>query len=121
MLAIIAVAHPPRTSSESRASITEQIRSPPRTNAREGSTEWLAYLPNWCEVGVDDCECLPVVHTAVSLILSVTSPAGWVYTNDAWLEPHALPLGEWKAHGAMTQRRRWVRRIYLNPVVPAMS
>jgi hypothetical protein len=63
----------------------------------------------------------PVVHTAVSLMFSVSPPVGWVYTNDAWLEPHASPLGEWKAQGAMTRRRRWVRRIYLSPVVPAMS
>lgn len=64
--------------------------------------DWRADIEaKWCEVGADDL--------------------GWVYTNDAWLEPHALPLGEWKAHGAMTRRRRWVRRIYLNPVIPAMS
>jgi hypothetical protein len=44
ILTVIIVAHPPRTSPESRASITEQIRSPPRTTAREGSTEWLANL-----------------------------------------------------------------------------
>lgn len=44
VLAIIIVSHPPRTSLESRASITEQIRPPPRANAREGSTEWLANL-----------------------------------------------------------------------------
>jgi len=25
----------------------------------------------WCEVGADDCECFPVVHTAVPLMFSV--------------------------------------------------
>ncbi len=55
------------------------------------------------------------------LMFSCDPPAGWVYTNDAWLEPHALPVGEWKTQGAMTRRRRWVRRIYLNPTIPAMS
>lgn len=44
VLAIIIVAHPRHASSETMASITEQIRSPPRTNVREGSTEWLANL-----------------------------------------------------------------------------
>jgi len=64
--------------------------------------DWRADIEaKWNEVGADDW--------------------GWVYTNDAWLEPHASPLGEWKAHGTMTRRRRWVRRIYLNPVVSAMS
>jgi len=51
----------------------------------------------------------------------VADNSGWVYTNDAWLEPHALPLAQWKVQGAMTWRRRWVRRIYLDPTVPAMS
>jgi hypothetical protein len=64
---------------------------------------------------------LPVlVYMAVLLNVFCGAPAGWVYTNDAWLEPHPLPLAEWKAQGAMTRRRRWVRRIYLNPAVPAM-
>ncbi|KAI9443349.1 integral peroxisomal membrane peroxin-domain-containing protein [Lactarius indigo] len=38
--------------------------------------------------------------------------SGWVYTNDAWLEPHASPVAEWKTQGSMTRRRRWMRRIY---------
>ncbi|EJD52284.1 hypothetical protein AURDEDRAFT_99106 [Auricularia subglabra TFB-10046 SS5] len=37
---------------------------------------------------------------------------GFVYTNDAWQEPHAQPLDDWKSKGAMTRRRRWTRRIY---------
>ncbi|KAI0313851.1 integral peroxisomal membrane peroxin-domain-containing protein [Amylostereum chailletii] len=39
---------------------------------------------------------------------------GWVYTNDAWLEPHPLPVDDWKVQGGMTRRRRWTRRIYLS-------
>ncbi|KAI0270037.1 integral peroxisomal membrane peroxin-domain-containing protein [Gloeopeniophorella convolvens] len=46
---------------------------------------------------------------------------GWVYTNDAWLEPHATPVDEWKSHGGMTRRRRWTRRIYYNPAAAAIS
>ncbi|TDL14559.1 hypothetical protein BD410DRAFT_817159 [Rickenella mellea] len=38
---------------------------------------------------------------------------GWIYTNDAWLDPHIEPFEEWKAKGA-TRRRRWTRRIYSN-------
>ncbi|KAI9508883.1 integral peroxisomal membrane peroxin-domain-containing protein [Russula earlei] len=62
--------------------------------------DWRADIEaKWCEVGADN--------------------SGWVYTNDAWLEPHALPKGEGKAQ--ITRRRRWVRRIYLNPAVSATS
>ncbi|KAH7923836.1 hypothetical protein BV22DRAFT_1092136 [Leucogyrophana mollusca] len=39
---------------------------------------------------------------------------GWVYTNDAWLEPNRVPLDSWKMSG-MTRRRRWTRRIYYCP------
>lgn len=38
-------------------------------------------------------------------------PDGWVYTNDAWLDPHLTPMEEWRVTG-MTRRRRWTRRIY---------
>ncbi|KAF9502745.1 hypothetical protein BS47DRAFT_1356814 [Hydnum rufescens UP504] len=41
---------------------------------------------------------------------------GWVYTNDAWLNPHATPLEEWQKPG-MTRRRRWTRRIYRTHVI----
>ncbi|CAL1712678.1 unnamed protein product [Somion occarium] len=41
--------------------------------------------------------------------------AGWVYTNDAWMEPRAYPLEEWKVSNRMTRRRRWMRRIYFDP------
>ncbi|KAH9080385.1 integral peroxisomal membrane peroxin-domain-containing protein [Lactarius deliciosus] len=47
--------------------------------------------------------------------------SGWVYTNDAWLEPHASPVTEWKTQGSMTRRRRWTRRIYLDPKASAIS
>ncbi|KAI0916942.1 hypothetical protein AcW2_007201 [Taiwanofungus camphoratus] len=40
---------------------------------------------------------------------------GWVYTNDSWLDPHPVPLEEWRT-GGMTRRRRWIRRIYFNPI-----
>ncbi|TFY64843.1 hypothetical protein EVG20_g5807 [Dentipellis fragilis] len=39
---------------------------------------------------------------------------GWVYTNDAWLDPHSAPLDDWKTAGGLTRRRRWTRRIYLH-------
>ncbi|KZT09213.1 uncharacterized protein LAESUDRAFT_742069 [Laetiporus sulphureus 93-53] len=39
---------------------------------------------------------------------------GWVYTNDAWLDPHPAPLEEWWSSG-LTRRRRWTRRIYCDP------
>ncbi|PCH39887.1 hypothetical protein WOLCODRAFT_136540 [Wolfiporia cocos MD-104 SS10] len=41
---------------------------------------------------------------------------GWVYTNDAWLDPRPLPSDEWRASG-MTRRRRWIRRIYYSPMM----
>ncbi|KAL4251207.1 Peroxisomal Membrane Protein PEX28-32 [Abortiporus biennis] len=42
---------------------------------------------------------------------------GWVYTNDAWMDPHAIPPEEWKSNLSvgMTRRRRWIRRIYFHP------
>ncbi|KAH9851703.1 integral peroxisomal membrane peroxin-domain-containing protein [Lenzites betulinus] len=40
---------------------------------------------------------------------------GWVYTNDAWLDPHPYPQEEWRSSGGMTRRRRWTRRIYYQP------
>ncbi|KAL5524372.1 hypothetical protein ACEPAF_9512 [Sanghuangporus sanghuang] len=36
---------------------------------------------------------------------------GWVYTNDAWMDPQSAPLEKWKTTG-VTRRRRWIRRIY---------
>ncbi|KAH9065284.1 integral peroxisomal membrane peroxin-domain-containing protein [Lactarius vividus] len=47
--------------------------------------------------------------------------SGWVYTNDAWLEPHASPVAEWKTQGSMTRRKRWTRRIYLDTTATAIS
>ncbi|KAF9646284.1 hypothetical protein BDM02DRAFT_3100075 [Thelephora ganbajun] len=39
--------------------------------------------------------------------------SGWIYTNDAWLDPRPTPLEEWKTlTGGMTRRRRWTHRIY---------
>jgi len=63
--------------------------------------DWRADIAaEWSHVGADD--------------------SGWVYTNDAWLEPHASPVAEWKTQGSMTRRRRWLRRIYLDTAVSAM-
>lgn len=82
--------------------------------------DWRADIEaKWSEVGADDCECFLLSWLFVKCLL--WPPAGWVYTNDAWLEPHASPVGEWKVHGAMTRRRRWVRRMYLNTAVPVVS
>ncbi|TFY83840.1 hypothetical protein EWM64_g167 [Hericium alpestre] len=39
---------------------------------------------------------------------------GWVYTNDAWLDPHSAPLEDWRTTGGITRRRHWTRRIYFN-------
>ncbi|KAL5482477.1 hypothetical protein ACEPAI_9071 [Sanghuangporus weigelae] len=38
---------------------------------------------------------------------------GWVYTNDAWMDPKSAPLEKWRTTG-VTRRRRWIRRIYQN-------
>ncbi|KAI0247627.1 integral peroxisomal membrane peroxin-domain-containing protein [Lactifluus subvellereus] len=63
--------------------------------------DWRADIEaKWSEAGADD--------------------SGWVYTNDAWLEPHASPMNDWKTHGTMTRRRRWLRRIYFNPAASAV-
>jgi len=37
----------------------------------------------------------------------------WVYTNDAWLNPKAVPYVS--GGGSVTRRRRWVRRIWYDP------
>jgi hypothetical protein len=63
--------------------------------------DWRAdVMAEWSQVGADD--------------------SGWVYTNDAWIEPHASPVAEWKTQGSMTRRRRWLRRIYLDTAASAM-
>ncbi|KAI0304289.1 integral peroxisomal membrane peroxin-domain-containing protein [Multifurca ochricompacta] len=63
--------------------------------------DWRADIEaKWSEAGADDL--------------------GWVYTNDAWLEPRALPMAEWKTQGAITRRRRWLRRIYFNRTASAV-
>ncbi|KAH8114405.1 integral peroxisomal membrane peroxin-domain-containing protein [Phellopilus nigrolimitatus] len=40
---------------------------------------------------------------------------GWIYTNDAWMDPCNAPAEEWKASG-VTRRRRWIRRTYRSPL-----
>lgn len=38
---------------------------------------------------------------------------GWVYTNDAWLDPQTHPFDEWKAPDVgLTRSRVWMRRVY---------
>ncbi|KAI0051418.1 hypothetical protein FA95DRAFT_1602669 [Auriscalpium vulgare] len=70
-----------------------------------------ALEPNWAFVETEDWRVdIEAEWSAVG-----ADQNGWVYTNDAWLEPHAAPADEWKAQGAMTRRRRWSRRIYFNP------
>ncbi|EIW81127.1 hypothetical protein CONPUDRAFT_137212 [Coniophora puteana RWD-64-598 SS2] len=55
---------------------------------------WRADLDaSWCDCGGDD--------------------DGWVYTNDAWLEPREAPAN--MPSPAVTRRRRWTRRIYWDP------
>lgn len=44
-----------------------------------------------------------------------TDDSGWVYSNDAWMDPHPSPQDEWKTTSGMTRRRRWIRRIYYQP------
>jgi hypothetical protein len=44
VLAIVIAAHPARTSLRTGPFITEEIQPPPRSIAREGSTEWLANI-----------------------------------------------------------------------------
>ncbi|KIP08579.1 hypothetical protein PHLGIDRAFT_117085 [Phlebiopsis gigantea 11061_1 CR5-6] len=48
-----------------------------------------------------------------------TGDNGWVYTDDVWMHPCAVPQEAWKAASGMTRRRRWVRRIYYDPAAAA--
>ena len=51
---------------------------------------------------------------------------GWVYTNDDWQDPQSLPVrrvseetdegGDVGGGPYVTRRRRWVRRIWFDPV-----
>ncbi|KDQ20876.1 hypothetical protein BOTBODRAFT_124738 [Botryobasidium botryosum FD-172 SS1] len=43
---------------------------------------------------------------------------GWVYTNDAWQDPHDVAVDDWKSNG-MTRRRRWTRRVYFMGIAEA--
>ncbi|KAI0697915.1 integral peroxisomal membrane peroxin-domain-containing protein [Cytidiella melzeri] len=45
-----------------------------------------------------------------------TDDNGWVYTNDTWMDPRSTPLEDWKLADGLTRRRRWVRRIYYDPM-----
>ncbi|KAH9969764.1 integral peroxisomal membrane peroxin-domain-containing protein [Russula dissimulans] len=66
ILTIIILSHPPHTSSESASSITEQIRSAPRSTVREGSAEWLSNvhgIQNLMGLIADTYDAvLPLVH-----------------------------------------------------------
>jgi len=48
----------------------------------------------------------------IDFFLGSRHTGGWIYTNDAWLDPRPAPLEEWKPAGGMTRRRRWTHRIY---------
>ena len=49
----------------------------------------------------------------IDFFLNSWHVGGWIYTNDAWLDPRPAPSEEWKtATGGMTRRRRWTHRIY---------
>lgn len=60
------------------------------------------------------CRRRQVLNVYTGSCLTVDT-GGWVYTNDSWLDPHPVPLEEWRT-GGMTRRRRWIRRIYFNPI-----
>ena len=68
-------------------------------------------------IETDDSESLE--DTAVRCGRSLSSflnADGWVYTNDAWMDPRTVPLEEWKTpSNGLTRRWRWVRRIYYDP------
>lgn len=74
------------------------------------------YLAKWSRNGAD--QGTPYLLTALRaeyLMIFIHRLDGWVYTNDAWLDPQPHPVEEMMKAG-MTRRRRWTRRIC--PVVP---
>ncbi|KAI5116586.1 hypothetical protein M0805_009229 [Coniferiporia weirii] len=80
------------------------------TGAEEGgdvSNLTFALQPGWAFVGTEDWrKDLEASWTDVE-----SDEDGWVYTNDAWMDPRSSPAAEWAASG-VTRRRRWIRRIY---------
>ncbi|TDL16239.1 hypothetical protein BD410DRAFT_816777 [Rickenella mellea] len=71
------------------------------------STLTFALSPGWAFVETEDWR----KDLEATWIDVDSDDDGWIYTNDAWLDPHSMPLEEWKANGA-TRRRRWTRLIY---------
>ena len=58
----------------------------------------------------------------VDFLLDSQHVGGWIYTNDAWLDPRPAPLEEWKTPaGGMTRRRRWTHRIYYTGMLTTTS
>ncbi|KAF9458809.1 hypothetical protein BDZ94DRAFT_1312920 [Collybia nuda] len=51
-------------------------------------------------------------HTDHSPSNEESARDGWVYTNDAWGDPHLAPYPGNGGSGSVTRRRRWVRRVY---------
>lgn len=74
-----------------------------------------ALEPGWAFVETEDWR--PDVEGDWAVPASADD-AGWVYTNDSWLDPRPMPLNDWKTAG-MTRRRRWTRRVYYDPGVAA--
>ncbi|KAF8340631.1 Peroxin/Dysferlin domain-containing protein, partial [Cantharellus anzutake] len=68
--------------------------------------------PHWAYVESEDWEPDFYGWWTAKDSVSRTDSDGWLYTNDAWLDPHRSPPAEWQKAGLMTRRRRWTRRIY---------
>ncbi|EGO19202.1 hypothetical protein SERLADRAFT_479565 [Serpula lacrymans var. lacrymans S7.9] len=69
--------------------------------------------PGWAFIETEDWR----VDLEATWVANVgPDDGGWVYTNDSWLNPSAVPLDTWKSVG-MTRRRRWTRRIYYDPAI----
>ncbi|KAJ3828178.1 integral peroxisomal membrane peroxin-domain-containing protein [Lentinula raphanica] len=75
---------------------------------RSVSNLTFSLAPNWEFVPTEDWRA-DLVGEWYSFFVNFVLTDGWVYTNDVWLVPanHAYS-------GAVTRRRRWVRRIWYN-------
>jgi len=74
-----------------------------------------ALEPGWAFVETEDWR--PDLEGSW-IVPGMADSNGWVYTNESWLDPHSMPLEEWRVTG-MTRRRRWTRRIYRDENVSA--
>ncbi|KAJ3764416.1 integral peroxisomal membrane peroxin-domain-containing protein [Lentinula raphanica] len=75
---------------------------------RSVSNLTFSLAPNWEFVPTEDWRA-DLVGEWYSFFVNFALTDGWVYTNDVWLVPanHAYS-------GAVTRRRRWVKRIWYN-------